>query len=492
MLQRIENAEAYLRFQNEFRRHNEACEWYTFERTVKSTGRVVEIQRQRGTITEAVKTTFYIILGQYVASYNRTAATMPAGMYTIQDPPSLLTNCVRLAKPCDCSDRTVRNHLRKLKELGVIATKFHGSNADFELWINPEILFGTEALAAAENSENTAQIAFKGLNPKNFPHTDTQIQIFEKEKGVKDMLVLHGENDQGQRGRTDQGATAPSPPLGEAGREAQREMKPGGRRAAIAAHNAQLRQEKAQAMLGRLQAPVPRGLDARYIEMLLEFWLYAWKVLYQKREFSKEAQGEAIAAISAGVYNDFQDERTPRQWADFQVYQLTKLDKAAKYYDNHPEAYLPDPYALYVKGKGYFDAENLRGFIGIDAWMKKDSLKSEKTRLDYQQDKANKIRRNEALLRTARRDFEKLRAGLPPRKEMIGKTQIGLFQHYKTVFDGQGKAWLQRFCDQYAEQVKRDFQPPLYMKVRRKREMAGETVVMVEDWMTEGDGYYSE
>lgn len=490
MLQRIENAEAYLRFQNEFRRHNDACEWYTFDRTLAN-GKVVEIQRQRGTFTEAVKTTFYIVLGQYVASYNRTAATMPAGMYTLGDPPSLLTNCVRLAKPCDCSDRTVRNHLRKLKELGVVATKFHGSNADFELWINPEILFGEDALAAAENSENTPQIAFKGINPKDFPHTDTQIQIFEKEKGSKDMLVLHGENDQGQRGRTDQGDEAQNPHPGEAGREAQREMKPGGRRAAIAAHNAQLRQEKAQALLSTLQAPVPR-LDARYIEMLLEFWLYAWKVLYQKRDFSKEAQSEAIGAIAAGVYRDFQDERTPRQWADFQVYQLTKLDKAAKYFDSHLDAYPPDPYSVYVKGKGYFDPENLRGFVGIDAWMKKDSLKSEKNKLDYQQTKANKIRRNEALLRTARLDFEKLRSGVAPRKEMIGKTQIGLFQYYKTVFDGQGKAWLQRFCDQYAEQVKRDFQPPLWAKVRRKREMAGETVIVVEDWMTEGEGFYSE
>lgn len=491
MLQRIENAEAYLRFQDEFRRHNEACPWVEEERTLAD-GRVVKVHRQKGTIKQAVKTTFYIVLGQYVTSYNRTAATMPAGMYTLGDPPSLLTNCVRLSKPCDNSDRTVRNHLRKLKELGVIATKFHGSKHDFELWINPEILFGEAVLTAAENSENTPQIAFKGINPKNFPHTDTQIQIFEKEKGSKDMLIDHGENDQGQRGRTDQGAVAQTPPLEAAGREAQREMKPGGRRASIAAHNAQQRQEKAQAMLGRLQAPVPRGLDARYIEMLLEFWLYAWKVLYQKRDFSKEAQGEAIGAIAAGVYNDFRDERTPRQWAEFQMYQLTKLDKAAKYFDTHPDAYPPDPYSVYVKGKGYFDPENLRGFIGIDAWMKKDSLKSEKSKLDYQQAKANKIRRNEALLRTARLDFEKLRAGVPPRKEMIGKSQIGLFQHYKTVFDGQGKAWLQRFCDQYAEQVKRDFQPPLWAKVRRKREMAGETVIIVEDWMTEGEGYYSE
>ena len=494
MLQRIEIPEAFSRFQKEFRDYNENCEWYSFDRTHQATGRVTRVRRQKGTLKEPVKTTFYCMLTQYVHSYNRTAATMPAGMYTVADPPSLLTNCVRMAKYCDCSDRTVRNHLTRLKKLGVIATKFHGSNADFELWINPEILYGTDAHSEVENSENGPQNALKGPNPKDFPHTYTQIQNVEKEKKGKDMLVCSWKEQSGTEGSDRQADAGPPTHQSLPGSVAKKEGGAGRGRAEIAAHNDQLRREKAQAWLDTLQSPVPRGLDPRYIQMLLEFWLHAWKILYQKRDFSRDEQSQAIAAIAAGVYNNFESDRTPREWAEFQVYQLTKLDKAAKHYDNHPDSYLPDPYAVHVPGRGYFDQENIRGFVGIDAWMKKDALARHRRKLASEEKKAAKIKRNEALLRTARRDFEKLRAGLPPRKEMIGKTLVGLFHHYKTVFDGQGKKWLQRFVDQYIDMEKRDFKPPVYEKVRRKRALAGEKspeIIYVEEWMESGEGWYS-
>ncbi|MPR36522.1 hypothetical protein [Salmonirosea aquatica] len=241
------------------------------------------------------------------------------------------------------------------------------------------------------------------------------------------------------------------------------------------------------------QVKVPKA----YLELLMEFWLYAWKVIYPARDFSQQEQEKAIVAIMAGVYDGFGQQRTPREWAEFQTRQLEKLDKAAKWYDLHPDAYRPDPFAIQVKGKGYFDKENLRGFRGLEAWMKKDEERRQLNRHAYDEARQEKQKRAETLLRRARRDFEKLRLGAKPRKEVAAmNTQMALFQYYRVVFDGFGKKWADKFYAQYLDQQAVDFKPPKYYRSRKSRRLAGEiseeTVVYVESWMQHGDWYYSE
>jgi hypothetical protein len=501
MLQRIETSDVMKRATVFFDEHNNKCPTVEVKRKLKDCEQI--INRRVGLIPEAVTTTFHTILTEYVHSYNRTCSIMPDGMYSMTDLPAMHTNCVRLAKYCRCTDRTVRNHIGRLRTLGMIETKFHGNKKAFELWISPKFLFEQVANGEAGSPQKTPTIALEGKNAKDFPHNSTHREIIGTEKGNADMLIMYGESIQGQKGRTDNHVEPLYDWLGQQGQN-QTGGGPRLEKSEIVAQNDKNRRQKATDMLERWRQSwspgMPKGLEPRFRDMLLNFWLYAWKVVYPNREFSKEKQEKAIVAIAAGVFNNFVDVKSDKDWLDYYQFQMAKLDKAGRYYDNHPDAYRPDPYAVFVPGKGYFDYENIKGFVGIDAWIKKDSIRHARNRQAYADKQSEKVKRCEALLRTARRDFEKLRQNMKPRKEVNGKNQIALFQYYNVIFAGMGKKWQETFCNQYLAQQAIDFEPPKYLKPKRQRQMADRnagsripaTVVYVQDWMSDGNGFYSE
>lgn len=104
---------------------------------------------------------------------------------TRENLPTLQTNNHQLAKLVKCSVRTIQRHITRLQAAGIITRKiFHGTNADYELFIKPEIVLVKEKLTvekadqALKNSLETArQNDLKALNPigmtPNCPHTYT-------------------------------------------------------------------------------------------------------------------------------------------------------------------------------------------------------------------------------------------------------------------------------------------------------------------------------
>lgn len=61
--------------------------------------------------------------------------------------PSLQTNNKQLARLVKCSARTIQRHIVKLKLAGFITRKiFHGSNANYELLINPKLLLTKQSV----------------------------------------------------------------------------------------------------------------------------------------------------------------------------------------------------------------------------------------------------------------------------------------------------------------------------------------------------------
>jgi hypothetical protein len=83
---------------------------------------------------------------------------------------------------------------------------------------------------------------------------------------------------------------------------------------------------------------------------------------------------------------------------------------------------------------------------------------------------------------------------IAPRNEVAHLTsRISLYYFWHTRFGGQGAQWQEKFHNQYIEMKARNFMPPKYRKERMKRIAAGEiseaTVVYVQNWMHEGDGY---
>lgn len=487
MYRKINNAEAYVRFLTQYRTHNDACVTQTHTRNVKlpdGSTRGIKYDRRTGLLPAQLKTTFHILLQEYVKSYNEVVSS---AVLVSTEFPSLLTNNVSLAEICDVTDRTIRNHVRTLTNMKVIRTKFRGREHNFELWITPEILWGN---TQNENYATTSKSALSLSNMKTFPPSNIYVDIPENEKGDAEMLNCgYVKNIDGERGRT-----ATTKPEKEAS-EPQTERRGLGGGAGPAdefeGSSEEIRQLRADRVKEKLPQ-LPPKLEKYFADMLMQFWLYAWKVLYSGRDFTKQQQEAALIAIYSDVYQKFDTERTAEQWAAFQARQLEKLDRAARYYDYHPDAYLPDPYAVHVKGRGYFDAENTRGFAGIEAWLQKDEALATKRKRAYEEEREKKQKRGESLLRQARRDFEMFRAEQPLRKELLGKDLTGIWNYYRLIFNGLGKKWEARFMTQFLEQQANDFQPPVYFKPKRQRQLAkGQIVVNVEDWMTYDDGYYS-
>lgn len=509
MLSKISNSEVYTRFLIAFRRHNEKCPEFTVQRTCKTTGRVTEITRRRGEIPQSVKGTFHNILAEYVKSYVITAVNMPdSNLHTDANPPSLHTNSVYMGNLCDCSDRTVRNHLRRLRDLGVVRTKFHGRTHNYELWISPEFLYGGEGDTTFKKLDSSRKTNFPSIDAKIFPANNFHRELFEKEKGSADMLIKHGEDYHREGDQTEPGTLPPSTDLAENTEKLQAGGAAAERKSEIVAQAEEKRLLNAsKALEGRLLKG-PRNLDPKFLNMLIEFWFYAWEVLYPGKEFTKEQQEKSLAAIMDGVYNNFRDERSDKDWVDFQVHQLAKLDKAHKYYDHHPEQWAPDPYAFAVAGKGYFDAANLKGFVSIDGWIQKELMQKALNRaarangiIERDLEKENKCRE---VLRKARVDIERERAGLKLRKETLGKNIIGIFQHYHTILRAMGAKYADKLSEQFTDQKARDFAPPKYDKAKRIRKSLVKksvvklpvdptpaTVTYIESWMEDdGEGYY--
>ncbi|WP_428657660.1 hypothetical protein [Runella sp.] len=498
ILQRIDSSEAFGRFLALYRKHNDGCPAPSHTRKKKCLdGTVVEvtIHRRTGLIPEQVKTTFYMMLQKYVDNYNYVAEKLPGFIYAENGRyPSLLTNNARMGEWCDCTDKTIYNHRKHLEALGVISTKFRGRRNDYELWITPEILFGNGEEEKPENALKTPKIDFLNINEKTFPPSNTNGESIVKVNiNAESLKSGYRENSYGGRGGTEtlgsqkdalSKSIAQSEEAGPARRPNQE----------IMAQSQEERDRQADALKNRVLPKLPPRLEKHFGELLVKFWMYAWKVLYPNREFSKEQQELAITAIYYGVYNRFDDARDGKGWADFQARQLEKLDKAAKYYDNHPDAYLPDPYAVQIRGKGYFDQENERGFAGLEAWMKRDEVRAENRRNKNDEERERRRKRAEQLLRQARRDFERLATGSDQRQEVRGKTQLQLWNYYRIIFSGLGKQYERKFAQQYLDQQARDFQPPKYYQSKRQRKIysSDTTVVEVDEWMTDGDWYYSE
>ena len=100
--------------------------------------------------------------------------------------PALSMNCLQLAAYCSVSTRTVRAYIDALMKMGAIARKaWHGSRANFELWINPKYLWATAptagdtglealhigALLARETTNFPVNVACETLETKKLEHT---------------------------------------------------------------------------------------------------------------------------------------------------------------------------------------------------------------------------------------------------------------------------------------------------------------------------------
>ena len=135
--------------------------------------------------TSGTARTLISLYGKYLIKLNRL------GPLDADNLPSLRTNNVQLAKLCNCSSRTIKRHLTKLEEVGIIISKcWHGSGSSYELWINPQILWINPQILwtnmwiknerkepevaghVNDRAENGEKTNFQNDDRTNCPHTE--------------------------------------------------------------------------------------------------------------------------------------------------------------------------------------------------------------------------------------------------------------------------------------------------------------------------------
>ena len=331
-------------------------------------------------------------------------------------PPPVATNCEALARARGISARAIRDHLQELLKIGVITRKNNrGWQANFELYVAPEFVWAKPAQNAPEGPKKRQ---YAPLLPSeeatNFPpilgqdRQDTRkVEIGRVEKLVSPTPPAGPGELTGNTGP--QQAPKPAPQRPDAPRQA---SKAGAGGAAAV------------------------QVQAERLGWVTQAWHYAQKRLYPGRRFSEAEHEKAREAIWYGTYRGFGLAATPAEWQRYHNEVLHRIDLVARYLERHPEKSLPSPYAEFVQGAGYFDAENTRGFAGTNAWL----ARAEAT---------NRERIITRTLLKARQQLKAHRLGIAP-KRVQALSNLQLFRHHETKLRAFGLEALQRYYAQVA------------------------------------------
>ena len=331
-------------------------------------------------------------------------------------PPPVATNCETLARARGISARAIRDHLQELLKIGFITRKNNrGWQANFELYLAPEFVWNKTPQTAPEGPKKRRYApALPSEEATNFPpiivqdRQDTEkVEIGRVEKLVTPPAPTGpGEltGNTGPQQAPNPAPTRPAPP---------RQASKVGQGGAAAAH-----------------------VQAERLGWVTQAWHYAQKRLYAGRRFSDHEHEKAREALWYGTYGGFGLSATPAEWQRYHNEVLHRIDLVARYLERHPEKSLPSPYAEFVKGAGYFDAENTRGFAGTDTWL----ARAEAT---------NRERNITRALLKARQQLKAHRLGIAP-KRVQALTNVQLFRYHETKLRAFGPDVLHRYYAQVA------------------------------------------
>ena len=394
----------------------------THTRTVRGEVRKV-IRRAKKLVSNGAKVTGDMLLNMVYRAAQRlvgTPALWSSVVMTdtgVAEVPPIHTNSVELGEKRDVTDRTIRTHLAELKRCGFISRyQYRGTNARYVVWINPNFVW--EAPQQPLNAEKTSlpEAAFLAQQRKNLPH----IEILESLEAPKydisdvDKLVIPARATvPAQNWNPLSGSAGPQPGC-QPGTEGQKS----GAGAAGEARRAKFYGEAQARGTGAREA------EKRAIEKV--FWTYSKATVYKGVVFNEVAEAKALEAIRAGVFHHFANGE-PAQWRDWLKPLLRRLELAADWLARNPGHWAPTPYAEVVVGRGYFDAENRRGFTATEAWLRKEQAKVKEGSFQRALD--------EALTELAQRKV--LDAGAPRRYQAskrarkMSLTELHRFHHTK-------------------------------------------------------------
>lgn len=440
--------------------YNEQCP-VVERKTVKAgpdgTLEEVSVFRKVGTIKGSVKTTGMHLIRRYVeawanANLNTGQIANPADVY-------ISTNRVELSERLNRSHRSVYDHIRKLRQVGLVDNyQFCGRQHDFKVWISPEILFCEVERPTPKPAPKARKSALNPSVRQNLPPLDISLKqqstTISKVDCGQTLKQNHGDNRDPHNPALD--GNAPTKPALWA-----TETRGGGRGAA--------EYEELFTAFQRL----PKALK----EMVLNLWLLIRTTLYSRHEWSGEENNMAVLEIYDHLFGRFTPTQSEKAWKDYAGELAERVEMARAWFDKHAQRHPDYPFQ---RGKklGWFDPKNNYGFAVTALWLAKDKLRKRQNRVEY-------------LMNQARIDFEKLAAGRP-RPKVMEKSELQLFVYYQNWARTYGKELEERFCKQYLTQKARNFAPAkpprLTIRAQKAADKAAE-VIYVEPWMEMGEYY---
>lgn len=127
------------------------------------------------------------VYGAFLCKAHKVSLLNPVAL------PSLRTNNKQLAKLTHASGRTIQRHIKRLLEAGILTKKItHGSNAAYELFISPKILWirgigsveKTKTASEKANYLTTDNELIKKSERTKCPHTDTYKKTYKRNNRV--------------------------------------------------------------------------------------------------------------------------------------------------------------------------------------------------------------------------------------------------------------------------------------------------------------------
>lgn len=333
--------------------------------------------------------------------------------------PSILVDARQLMQQRSLTERTMRNHLAQLLQIGfIVKKKWHGRQRSFELWINPEYILLAQKPAAEcaqpVESQNPTMAPVLCTNGTKFP----VIELPEHQKDQKREIGQCGEipaDDPSKRPFQEAEGRNPVENVRQASKQTT-----GGRGAAEVSENTPVENDPA--------AVEKRAWEDAYVDSA---WAYCKPLLYPAIHFTPHQEQLARQALRTGVYRNFDD-----QCFDYERYHrgvLRRLELVEKYFQkNAGRYYAPMPWAEFVKGRGYFDWENEKGFKGTMAWLQADQRAEHLARVNRTVNKAvseltlrRKLDRGEKTTRRPARHIQEM-------------SLMGLFRHHQRVLEQLG------------------------------------------------------
>lgn len=432
--------------------------------TTTRRGQQVQIPYQPKAVTANVKATGERLIKDYIAFCEGLFTKVGVNAFLDSEGnrqlPSLFTTSVDIGSRRSLSDRQAREHVRKLQKVGLVSFyKWHGSRAKYEIKIDENVLFGPhqasfwELLGITQKSVDNpvSQTAVPQFSPAqtelssayqvtvtySIPETETykcgnqhgdeKKRCFFSKHGDK-----HGDPERPQQGQlTERQASAP-----QAGRHG--EGAPGGARAVDkSVGNVPGAGARLKAKLTGTKKPQP-DLTAQRRAIMIDscvrsFWAYARQKLYTSRRWADAEERFILNSIYKGVYGCFGALWTDREWDNYQKTLYRRIDMVAAYYQRRTDKWIPEPYARYQAGTGYFDAENRRGFANTLTWLQENQRHYRQSYVAQQVTRAIKYLQQHPLGRAPKR--------------LQQKSYIEAFLYLEARMKAYGEGPLRRFYE---------------------------------------------